>query len=71
MSGCIKYFDNCGKRMSFKIKDNSVLIIYNEIWNKIEKTLTKKIHSTPVHDKKCIKTKVKEFNGVVNTSFLD
>ena len=28
-----------------------------------------KFHSNPVYDKKHIKSKVKEFNGVVNTNF--
>ena len=36
----IKYFDNGGKNMSFMIKDHSVSIKYNEIWNKIKKTLS-------------------------------
>ena len=39
MSGYIKYFQNGGKNMSFVIKDDSVLDNYNEIWNKIKKTL--------------------------------
>ena len=42
---------------------------YNEIWNKIKKTLNKKFHSMPVYDKKCIKAKVREFNGVIKTNF--
>ena len=37
MGGCIIYFDNGGKNMSFKIEDYNVLIIYNEFWNKIKK----------------------------------
>ena len=39
-------------RMSFKIEDNSVLVKYNEIWNKIKKTLAIKFRNTPVYDKK-------------------
>ena len=69
MSGYIKYFDSVGKSMSFMIEDDSVLVKYNEIWNKIKKTLNIKFHSMLVYDKKYIKTKVKEFNGVVNTNF--
>ena len=38
----IKYFDNGGKNMSFMIKDHSKSIKYNEIWNKIKKTLSMK-----------------------------
>ena len=31
MSGYIKYFENGGKSMSFKIKDESVYLKYTEI----------------------------------------
>ena len=30
MSGYIKYFENCGKNVSFVIKDDDVLVKYNE-----------------------------------------
>ena len=36
MSGYIKYFDNSGKNMSFKIEYNNALVKYNEIWRKIK-----------------------------------
>ena len=65
----MEYFDNRGKNMSFMIEDDSVLIKYNEIWNKIKQIKGIKFHSNPVYDKKYIKAKVKEFNGVVNTNF--
>ena len=59
------------------IEDDSLLIKYNEIWNKIKKKLNNrhvllniKLHSMPVYDEKYIKAKVKEFNGAVNTHFL-
>ena len=39
MSGRIKYFEYGGKNMSFKIKDESIYLIYNEIWNKIKELL--------------------------------
>ena len=71
MSGYIKYFDNDGKIMSFKIEDGSGLVKYNEIWNKIKKTLDIKFHSKLVYDEKYIKTKGRTFNGVVNTVFSD
>ena len=35
MSGYLKYFDDGGKNISFKIEDDNVLVKYNEIWNKI------------------------------------
>ena len=69
MSGYIKYFENGVQNMSFMIKDNNVLDKYNEIWNKIKKTLNTKFRSMPIYDKKYIKAKVREFNGVTKTNF--
>ena len=71
MSGYIKCFENGGKNMSFVTKDDDVLDKYNEIWNKIKITLNIKFHSIPVCNKKYIKAKVREFNGVIKTSSLD
>ena len=45
--------------MFFMIGDDSALTKYNEIWNKVKKTLNLKFHSTPVYDEKYIKVKVK------------
>ena len=70
MAGYIKYFENGGKNMSFVIKDDNVLDKYNEIWDKIKKTLSIKFHSMAVYDEKHIKAKVKEFNGMIKTNFL-
>ena len=36
--------------MSFVTKNDDVLNKYNEIWNKIKKTLNNKFHSMPVYD---------------------
>ena len=55
--------------MSFMIKDDSVLVICNEIWNMIKKASHTKFHRLPVYDKKYIKAKVREFNGVIKTNF--
>ena len=71
MTGYIKYFENGGKNMSFVIKDDDVLDKYNEIWDKIKETLSIKFHSMPVYDEKYIKAKVRKFNGVIKTNFLD
>ena len=57
--------------MSSKIEDDDILLKYNEIWNKIKKTLHIKFHSQPIYDEKYIKMKVKTFNDVINTLFLD
>ena len=61
MTGYIKYFENRGKNMSFVIKDDDVLNKYNEIWDKIKKTLSINFHSTPAYDEKYTKAKVREF----------
>ena len=36
MSGWIKYFENGGKNMTFKVEDDDIFIKYNNIWNKIK-----------------------------------
>ena len=69
--GYIKYFQNDGKNMSFMIKDDSVLNKYNEIWDKIKEKLSIKFHSEPVYDETQIKAKVREFDGVIKTNFLN
>ena len=45
------------------------MVKYNDIWNKIKKTSAIKFHSKAVYNEKYIRTKVKTFNGVVNTIF--
>ena len=51
----MKHFKNGGTNMSFVIKDDDVSDKYNNIWNKIRKTLNIKFCSMPVYDKKYIK----------------
>ena len=70
MSGCRKYFENGGKIMSFMVKDDNVLDKYNKIWDKIKEKLNIKFHSKLVYDKKYLKVKVWEFDGVIKTNFL-
>ena len=70
MNSCIKYFESGGKNKSFIIKNNDALDKYNEIWDKIKNTLSIKFHSMSVYDKKYIKAKAREFNGVNKTNFL-
>ena len=69
MRGYIKYFENGGKHMSFKIEEESVYLKYTEIWNKIKSMLNVRFHSQPIYDDKYIKTKVKTFNNTINTHF--
>ena len=50
MSGWIKYFENGGKNMSFKIEGDSVYLKCNEICNKNKELLgCVKFHSEPIH----------------------
>ena len=69
MSGYIKYFENGGKNMSFKIEDEDVYLKYNEVWNKIKSILNVRFHSQPIYNEKYIKTKVETFNNSINTLF--
>ena len=71
MSGYLKYFENGGKNMSFMVKNEDVLNKYNKIWDQIKEKLNIKFHSEPIYDKKYIKTKVREFNGVIKINFLE
>ena len=59
MSGYMKYLKNGGKNMSFIIKDDSVLIKYKKIWNKIKESKNIKFRRMPVHDETYIKAKVR------------
>ena len=68
MSGWIKYFENGGKNMSFKIEDDKVYLKYNEIWNRVKELLNDiKLSSDVIYDDQHIKTKVKTFNEVIKT----
>ena len=71
MSGWIKYFENGGKKMSFKIKDDEVHVKCKRIWNKIKKLLGNiKLSSDVIYDDQYIRTKVKTFK-MVKTLFSD
>ena len=52
------------------IKDDNVLDEYNEIWNIIKNKIGIKFHSEPIYDQKYIKSKIREFDGVIKTNFL-
>ena len=69
MDGYIKYFENGGKYMPFKIEDDEVYIKYNQIWKKIKELLGVKLYSEPIYEDKYIKTKVKNFSSVISTLF--
>ena len=71
MSGYIKYFENGGKNMSFLIKDDEVWEKYEQIWDVIKNKLSIKFHSKPIYDQKYLKAKVREFDAIIKTNFLD
>ena len=55
--------------MSFKIEYKGVYLKYTEIWNKAKKSLNTRFHIQPIYDGKYIKTKVKTFSSMINTTF--
>ena len=57
--------------MSFKISDKQLLKKCSQIWKRVEKLLKIEFDSKPVYgdNDKYIKTKIKIFNGSVNTNF--
>ena len=56
--------------MSFLIKNDEVWDKYDKIWDVIKDKLGIKFHSEPVYKYKYLKTKVREFDGVIKTNFL-
>ena len=70
MDGYIKYFDNGGKNMSFMIKDDEVWDKYDKICNVIKDKVGITFHSEPVYEYKYLRTKVREFDGVIKANFL-
>ena len=70
MNGCIKYFENGGKNMSFMIKDDKAWDKYDQIWNVMKDKIGIKFHSEPVCEYEYLRTKVREFDGVIKTNIL-
>ena len=71
MNGYMKYFEYGSTNMSFLIKYEEVEEKYKQIWNVIKNKLEIKLHSEPVYEYKCLKTKVREYDGVIKTNILD
>ena len=69
MSGYIKYFENGGKNMSFKIEHDEVYVKCKIKRIKLKELLGVNYYSEPINDDKYIKTKVKTFSSVINTLF--
>ena len=67
-----KFFEYGGMNISFLIKDDDkVWEKYKKIWYLIKNKPGIRFHSLPVRDKKYLKAKVKEYDGVIKTIFLD
>ena len=71
MNGNIKYFDDGGKNMSFVTDDEEIYEKYNEIWEEVRKPLKAKFTIGPVRDDKYIIAKLKIFNKINRTTFID
>ena len=70
MSGYIKYFEYGSQNMSFLIKDDDVQEKQKQILGVIKTKLKIKFHNFPVYDKKYLKTKVAEYEGMTKTNIL-
>ena len=55
------------KYVSFLIKDDELLEKYNEVWEKVKKSLEKEFDSELVYIEKYLKIKIKSYNGKINT----
>ena len=71
MSGYIKYFENGGKNKSFLIRDNEVWNKCDRIWDVIKDKLGINFYSELVYEYKYLKSKVREFDGMIKPNFLD
>ena len=71
MSGCIKYFDDGGKNMSFVTDDKEVYVKYNEIWNVVKKLLKLKFTVSPIRDDRYILAKLKILKKINLTTVTD
>ena len=70
MIGYVRNFDG-NSTISFKISKKQFLKKYSQVWKRVEKLLKIEFDSKPVYgdNDKYIKTKIKIFNGSVNTNF--
>ena len=70
MSTYRREFDEI-KHISFLIKDDKLLEIYYEIWEKVKSSIKKEFDSEPVYNEKYLKVKTKFYNGKINTNFYN
>ena len=69
MNAYIKCFEKGVKNMPFMIENDDVPDKHNKIWDKIKTDLNINFESMSVYNEKCIKAKVREFDGVIKTNF--
>ena len=70
MSAYRRDFDET-KYMSLLIKNDELLKKYNDIQEKVSKSIRKKLDSEPVYDEKYLETKIKLYQGKINTNFYN
>ena len=51
------------------IKDDQLFEKYNETWEKVKISIKEVFDSEPVYNEKYLNTKIKSYNGKINTSF--
>ena len=68
MSAYRRDFDET-KYMSFLIKDEELLEKYNEILEKCSNNTKKGFDKEPIYNEKYLKTKIKSYEGKINTNF--
>ena len=56
--------------MSFFIKNDEVWEKYKQTWDVVKNKLGIKSHSEPIYKQKYLKSKVREFDGVIKTDFM-
>ena len=68
MIGYVKSFDS-NKTVSFKVSDSKLLKTYNKIWERVNNLTNIEFDIEPVYggNDKYIKTKIKMYEGRVNT----
>ena len=69
VDGCIKYFDDGGKNMSFVTVDEKIYKKYNEIWEVVRNLLKIDFTVNPVRDDIYLVAKLKIFSKINRTTF--
>ena len=57
------------ERMSFLKKDSQLIEKYHNIWYKVSNSIRKGLDNEPVSSKKYRKSKIKSYEGKINTNF--